>query len=269
MKSAGHRPLHAICFAAAAAAIALAHAATQPATTAPATAPAAVTLRGTITTTQQITRVAAVDRLWADILKISTPNPKDDFLYPATLDPKTNTFTIPGLLPNRTYDLIVWTTDNAGNTTRWEGVTMDYHRPVKSANAPITDDDKAFLKEFVEKTPAFYDHSRILWMAADARHATLLVELRRTRDFHSGKSGEVIHRVELWYFENLFGGWAKDKNTERVITRWRGTSPNFPAPWQYVPALGGIRAQPNSPNLQLKLPAADAKRGILTPATTP
>jgi hypothetical protein len=90
--------------------------------------------------------------------------------------------------------------------------------------------------------PAFYDKARVLHMAADHKHATLLVELMRTRDFHSGKGGEIIYRVELWYFENLFGGWAKDKNTEKVLVRWRGQGTELPKRWQFLPELGGVVA---------------------------
>lgn len=225
----------------------------------PTTAPAEAKITGTIASSTPITRIAAVDRLWADTLKLSQSEPKDDYLYPGRCDPKTGNFTIDKLLPGRTYDIIVW-----NQIGRWEGVTMAYHRPILPTEA-ITDEDKQWMKDFIEKTPQFYDKCRILWMAGDHKHATLLVELLRTRDFHSGQNGEVIFRTELWYFENLFGGWAKDKNTERVISRWRGPGNTAPACWQYVPQLGGITIPPTgqTPPLNVTLPEKpDKKRGL-------
>ena len=230
---------------------------TQPAS---APAPTSAKITGTIVSTTPITRIAAVDRPWADTLKISQSDPQNEYLYPGQCDPKTGVFVIDNLLPGRTYDLIVW--NQAG---RWEGVNLAFHRPILRAAEAITDEDKLWLKEFIEKTPQFYDRSRILWMAGDHKHATLLVELVRTRDFHSGKAGEVIFRTELWYFENLFGGWAKDKNTERVISRWRGPGKDAPAVWQYVPQLGGITipAAGPTPPLHVTLPEKpDKKRGL-------
>ena len=90
--------------------------------------------------------------------------------------------------------------------------------------------------------PQFYDKVRPLKIAADHQHATVLVELIRTRDFHSDTGGEVIYRVELWYFENLFGGWAKDANTEKVIARVRGKPSDLPKNWQFLPQLGNLPA---------------------------
>jgi hypothetical protein len=196
-------------------------------------------IAGTVSSASTITRVAAIDRQGADVLKTSLPEAQDPFVYEGVFDPATHHFHIDNLLPGRTYDLVFWTTDAAGHQTRWEGAAMDYHRPILPA-APATPEDRKWLEHFVSQMPAFYDQSRVLHMAADHQHATLLVELARTRDFHSDKGGEMIYRVELWYFENLFGGWAKDKNTERVLVRWRGEGKGLLKNWQFLPALGGI-----------------------------
>ena len=55
------------------------------------------------------------------------------------------------------------------------------------------------------RSSKFTNKNRVLWMAADHKHATLLVELIRDSDFHSDAGGEMVYRVELWYFENYFG----------------------------------------------------------------
>lgn len=232
--------------------------------TTPATRPASVTLTGTITTKAPIKKILAVDRLWADVLKVSAAEPKDEFVYPGTIDAD-GRFSVPRLLPGRTYDLIVWTQDGS-RLVRWEGVTMDYHRPIKR-DGEYTKEDRAWLDEFLGKTPQFYDKCRALWIAADHKHATVAVELARTAPFYADKGGEVIYRVELWYFENLFGGWAKDKNTERVIARWRGKGDKLPA-WQYVPQLGGIPIDEAGKfqRVEVTLPEKpDPKRGTTGP----
>ncbi|HUO09229.1 MAG TPA: hypothetical protein VM008_13060 [Phycisphaerae bacterium] len=223
-------------------------------------------LTGTLHSPQHLTRLVAVDRQSADPLKTSAENPKDPFLYEANLDPATGKFSIPNLLPSHSYDLIAWTTDTHGQTTRWEGVNMDYHRPINPAS-PLTDADRSWLENFVKDMPSFYDKSRVLHMAADHQHATLLVELTRTRDFHSekgGKGGEIIYRAELWYFENLFGGWNKDKNTEKVLVRWRGNGTDLPKNWQFLPQLGAL--SPSDTPLKISLPdSPDPQNGLAAP----
>lgn len=213
----------------------------------------------------KISRVVAVDRQFADIQKVSR-TAKDQFVYDASIKPGTGDFLITGLLLGRTYDLIVWTeTKDGSSTTRWEGVDMSYHRAIEPTTA-LTPEDRAWLNEFVTQMPQFYDKCRILWLAADHGHATALVELIRTRDFYADKGGDIVYRTELWYFENLFGGWAKDRNTEKVMARWRGKPGAIETNWQWVPMLGGIaiKADGSSDPIKLNLPAKpDPKRGVV------
>ena len=216
---------------------------------------------GTIKTEEKIVRVVAVDREWADVLKTSVREVKaggQNFVYEGKVDAK-GAFSVEGVLPGRAYDLIVWT-EGTGGGTRWEGVCMDYHRDIVR-DKEVTEEDKKWLENFVKEMPGFMDKARVLHMAADHKHATLLVELARTREFYSDKGGEVIYRVELWYFENLFGGWAKDKNTEKVLARVRGKADAFEKNWQFLPALGGVVA--DGKQIEITLPTkADAKNGL-------
>jgi hypothetical protein len=221
----------------------------DPASTEP--TPPTANITGTIKSANSIVRLIAVDRENADALKTSSENPHDPFIYEGVVDAATGAFHIDRLLPNKAYDLIVWTADAAGVRTRWEGACMDYHRPIIPSTA-CTPDDRTWLENFVKEMPAFYDKARVLRIAADHKHATLLVELARTRAFHSDKGGELIYRVELWYFENLFGGWAKDKNTERVLVRWRGDGNAIDRNWQFLPELGGLT--PGQAPITLTLP---------------
>ena len=234
--------------------------------TAPSTQPTA-SLSGTIVSKSRITRVAAVDREWADVLKTSEQNPKDPFLYEGTVNDK-GEYRIDKLIGGRTYDLILWTTAADGTITRWEGATMEYHRLITPSTA-ATDADRKAIEALIKDPPQFYDKVRPLRIAADHQHATVLVELMRTRELVAN-AGEVIYRVELWYFENLFGGWAKDNNTERVLARFRGQPADLSKNWQFLPQLGGLVAggttttrAPTTQPEPITLPdAPDARRGI-------
>lgn len=226
----------------------------------------ALSLRGTLTSKNHITRLMAVDRAWADVLKTSEKDPKDPFVYQATVD-AVGKFRIDNLLPGRAYDLIAWTSAPDGTTTRWEGVNMDYHRSIKPST-PATPEDRKSIETLVTEVPQFYDKARVLKIAADHQHATVLVELMRTRDFHSDAGGEVIYRVELWYFEDLFGGWAKDANTEKVIARVRGKPAELQQNWQFLPQLGNLPGLPDTATAPAAEPISlpdkpDTKYGIV------
>ena len=228
-------------------------------------------LTGVLLCKNRITRLAAVDRAWADVLKTSELNPKDPFLYEGAINAQ-GQFHVDRLLKDRAYDLIVWTTapDGIGGVTRWEGVSMDYHRPIIPSTAATPEDRKA-IETLITDVPQFYDKVRPLKIAADHQHATVLVELLRTRDFHSDTGGEVIYRVELWYFENLFGGWAKDANTEKVLARVRGKPSDLQQNWQFLPQLGNLPALPATTSAPAAPPAGaitlpdkpDPKNGIV------
>lgn len=224
-----------------------------------ATAPAEVAnaIVGTISSESPVRKLVAVDRSLADIQRV-TKGLDDPAVFAATIDAASGAFVIPNLLAGHTYDLIAWT--DAG---RWEGVNMEYHRDIEPAEL-FTAEDKKWITDFIEKTPEFYDQVRLLRLAADHKHATALVELRRTRGFVNQQEGETIYRVELWYFENYFGGWAKDKNTEVVLARYRGPAEGLPKVWQFVPAMGGIAldAMGRAAPVKVVLPKVDGRRGL-------
>jgi len=243
--------------------------AVPPAASAPATQAVSTSITGTLVTKDTVTRIVAIDRAFANVLKTSEKNPKDTFLYEGVFDAKTQTFAIKNLLPTRSYDLVIWTENAAHEKVRWEGASMDYHRVILPATNPdntpagATEEDRAWLENFVKEMPAFYDKARVLHMAADHKHATLLVELARTREFHSDKGGEIIYRVELWYFENLFGGWAKDKNTEKVLARVRTAAEGLEKNWQFLPALGGVAPNVADKPVVITLPEKPTERNGL------
>jgi hypothetical protein len=72
-----------------------------------------------------------------------------------------------------------------------------------------------------------------------------LTRLIRDTNFHADKGGEVIWRIELWYFQFHYGGWEKIGQVNRVLRRERfGSADQFQAATaklRWTPELGGIR----------------------------
>jgi hypothetical protein len=212
---------------------------------------------GKIQSAEKLTAVEAIDRALADQQRAAHDQP-DPFIFHGTCAADGN-FTIPKLPCGRVYDVRIETA-----TGWWEGVNLDYHTDIRAA-PPATADDLKWISDFITKTPEFYNSCRVLWLAADHQHATALVALQRTTAFVNQKPSETIFRIELWYFENDFGGWIKDNNTEQVLLRYRGPVGGLPTLWQFVPALGGIKvnADGSAPRVDWKIPAADARRGLV------
>ncbi len=125
-----------------------------------------------------------------------------------------------------------------------QGVDLGWYNdePPKPYPGELTDDDRAAIKAIVD-IPSFYNKSDILAVSGDHTRATVLVQLVRDKDFYNGK-GEVIWRVELWYFEEEFGGWEKVGQQNRVLRRERfKTRDAFDAAvakLKWAPELGGI-----------------------------
>ncbi len=215
----------------------------------------AATLRGTISAKFPLVRIVAVERDRANVLTLSTAAGSPQAHVHAGKIGKNGAFRITGLRRGRTYDLIVWS-----KNARWEGVNMAYYRKILPSG-PCRKSDEKQIKAIIEKVPGFFNKYRPLWIAADHHHAAVLVEMDKTNGFYSAGAGEVIFRVELWYFDNYFGGWAKVNNTEKTMTRWRGPADRLRKVWQYLPQLGGIRIPAHGPAaFHAKLPAAPVRQ---------
>jgi hypothetical protein len=149
------------------------------------------------------------------------------------------------------------------------GVNMAWYtsEPPQADAGPLDDDDRRQIGALVSDVKSFYDTSRIVTLTGDHNRATVLVERIRSSAFHSGAAGEVIWRIELWYFTNEFGGWAELPQTDKVLIRSRFPSPQeYHAtvdPLRWVPQLGGIILDKDNSHLRVDL-APDA-----LPATQP
>ena len=147
-------------------------------------------------------------------------------------DSVTGEFISEDLPGDAAYDLVIELADGR----RIEGVDLSFvdARLLRLAAArrkqlglppepgrPFTQNDADTLLAFVADMTDFMDTRRVLYLQGHGKRVTMLVELLRTREFVASK-GDVIWRVELWYFENHGGGWQRVRNQRRVITRFRG-----------------------------------------------
>lgn len=159
---------------------------------------------------------------------------------PSAFDRQTGRFAFEALPGAAAYDLCIETRDGR----RIEGIDLRFvdqrlldlaEKRRKQLDMPpppghtFTREDAETVAAFVAKQEDFMDWGRALYVRGHGRYATALVELMRTRAFHAGV-GQVIWRVELWYFEYQGGGWERLNNQERVLRRER----LGPAAWKKI-----------------------------------
>jgi hypothetical protein len=125
------------------------------------------------------------------------------------------------------------------------------------------------ILRFIRDIQDFMEIRRVLYVQGRGTRATVLVELLRTREFYAS-NGEVIWRVELWYFQEKFGGWERLAKQEQVLHRRRIR----PAEWrtihlEYYPELSlYIDPEGKSTPVRFTPPKPDLARGRL-PNTDP
>ncbi len=122
------------------------------------------------------------------------------------------------LLPGERYDVSLQTP--TGQQLRLLDVSWYADLAPEPAD-PMDDDDRAAINEILSGIKAFTNKNTILQLAGDSQHAVAIVELIRDTDFHARSGDEIIWRIEVWYFENQAGGWAKVQQQNRVIERER------------------------------------------------
>lgn len=200
---------------------------------------------------------------------------------PKSWDKATGRFSFGPLPGDARYDLILKTAD--GRTL--EGIDLDYcdlrmvrlaaerkkelGLPADRVHKFSMDDVKA-ITDWLGKLQDFMEIRRPLFIHGNGRRCTLLVELMRTREHYAG-GAMYVWRVELWYFQNEFGGWEKVPNQERVLRRNRIQ----PGEWskihvEYFAELSAlVEANGLSRPIEFTVPAqGDLSRGRL-PGTEP
>lgn len=128
-----------------------------------------------------------------------------------------------------------------------QGVDLGWYAAVNDPTPPgnLDAEGRAEIAAIVTKVPQFYNRSELLRLEGNARRATALVQLVRDAAFHGDRGGEVIWRVELWYFEYQAGGWARVSQQNVVLRRERfrdrAAYENATAKLKWIPRLGGLR----------------------------
>ncbi len=124
------------------------------------------------------------------------------------------------LLPGERYDVTLTPPD--GKQLRL--IDLSWHSDAAPASPnpeALSDDDKAEITSIVKEIKSFMNKNDIVQLVGNADRAAAIVELTRDTDFHARAGDEIIWRVEVWYFENQAGGWAKVQQQNRVIERVR------------------------------------------------
>jgi len=145
--------------------------------------------------------------------------------------------------PGQHYDLRLRLSD----ATILHGVNLDWYdaEPSKPRTPALNADDFQQINSLVSGVLSFYNISRIITFRGDHRRATVLVERIRSNAFHSDTGGQVIWRVEIWYFKNQHGGWQEITQQNKVLQRVRFNSQAEYAAatdhLRWVGELGGLR----------------------------
>lgn len=161
------------------------------------------------------------------------------------------------LLPDTPYDIEV----RLRGGIVLAGVNMGWYEPVDPAGAgdaqPLSDDDRKQITAIVKDVPSFYDQVDILLLQGNAHRAVALVQLERRRGFHNAAAGEIIWRVELYYFQNQAGGWEKAPQVNQVLRRMRFRDEEAyedeVTPLRWTPELGGVKVA-NGETKQITVP---------------
>lgn len=224
-------------------------------------------ITGTIASAQAVTSIKAVSRTFRKDYK------------PSSFDAKTGRFEFRDLPGEASYDICV----RMGSRTV-EGIDLSFvdARMLRLAalrrkqlrlpperEHEFTTDDVQELLTWIRSFDDFMEIRRVLYVQGHGARATVLVELMRTRQFHASK-GQIIWRVELWYFRERFGGWERTSKQEHVLHRKRTS----PAAWrkihlEYYPELSVyIDVDGESAPVNFTVPKPDITRGRL-PNTAP
>ncbi len=170
------------------------------------------------------------------------------------------------ILPDTAYDVRVTLADG----TVLQGVDMNWYNeePEKKDAGEMSDDDKSEVTKMVSDVRQFYDRSDIVMLKGNTDRAVALVREVRDSAFHSSKGGEVIWRIEIWYFKERHGGWERISQSNKVVRRERYASrKDYEAQTgkiRWVPALGGIKVAKDQPAQTVQVPPS-----ALEPATQP
>jgi hypothetical protein len=184
--------------------------------------------------------------------------------YPGKLDPKTGQFTVPGLPLDKAFDLLI----DLNSGARLEGVNMRVKRTdFKDADPPLVKADAEKLKEITKGLSKFEDVHEFLAVGGNAQHAAVVMNKLRTKPFYESKPGEIVWRLEVWFYEReeLDDPWVKEQETLFVI-HYRERLPRAEYDKKSVtldPKLGGLQPTAKDAKIDVgKITLPDGKPGV-------
>jgi hypothetical protein len=184
--------------------------------------------------------------------------------YPGNLDGKTGQFTVPGLPLDKNYDLVI----DLPSGARLEGVNLRV-KPTdfKDADPPLIKADEEKLKEITRSLSKFEDVHEFLAVGGNGQHAAVVVNKLRTKAFYESKPGEVVWRLEVWFYEReeLTDPWVKEQDTLFIIHyRERLAKAEYDKKAITLdPKLGGLRPTAKNAKIDVgKVGLPDGKPGI-------
>jgi len=184
--------------------------------------------------------------------------------YPGKLDSKTGQFTVPGLPFDKPYDLVI----DLNSGARLEGVNMRVKKTdFKDADPPLIKADEEKLKEITKSLSKFEDAHEFLAVGGNAQHAAVVMNKLRTKPFYESKPGEVVWRLEVWFYEReeLDDPWVKEQETLFII-HYRERLPKAEYDKKSItldPKLGGLRPTAKDAKIDVgKVTLPDGKPGI-------
>lgn len=184
--------------------------------------------------------------------------------YAGKFDAKTGAFTVPGLPLGKSYDLII----DLNSGARLEGVNMRVPKTdFIDADPPLIKADEAKLQEITKNLSKFEDVHEFLAVGGNAQHAAVVMNKLRTKPFYESKPGEVVWRLEVWFYsrEDLDDPWVKDQDTLFIIHyRERLQRADYDRKSVTLdPKLGGLRPTETGATIDVgTVPLPDGKPGI-------
>jgi len=207
-------------------------------------------ISGTITPPDRCLSVVAVDRFPKSRSKI--PKRLAWPTYKGEYDSETGKYTI-GNLPDGKYDLIIGV---PGGRIEGADLTLEEYERVRS---PLTEKDQKQIRDIIKNLPErFCNKWRPLAIDGNHRHAKVLMELIRDRAFHSDRGGEIIWRIEVWKYANMYAAWRQVQRNVKVLRRERFNpgSQFFNLLCVFEPKLGaiGVRGGKNVKGVDYEVP---------------
>lgn len=191
---------------------------------------------------------------------------------PAEFDAKTGRFVFRDMPGEGVYDLRVkigprtiegidLSSPDAGLARLAQIRREQLHLPPEREHEFVQADADEIVK-YVREMQDFMEIRRLLYVQGHGSRATALVELLRTREFYADK-GQIVWRVELWYFQEQFGGWQRQGKQDRVLVRERLGGAEWGARHvEYYPALSVfVDREGRSGPVEFAVGPADITRG--------